>query len=101
MRSRNHTAGSLRFPDWYSTEHRHSAIRYATPEQRTRASAANIARFSLDRHQLYQLARRAYPERWTRPTRTKCRWVPYCLLRRLRFRGEATDVLSYKFYHLV
>lgn len=56
-----------RFVAWYNDEHRHSAIRFVTPNQRhSGAEAAILAA----RHQLYQNARAANPERWARSTRT-------------------------------
>lgn len=59
-----------RFVEWYNTEHRHSAIRYVTPEQRHHGHDQNIL---ARRHQLYQLVRRSHPERWTGSTRN---WTP-------------------------
>ena len=59
-----------RFIDWYNGEHRHSAIRYVTPDERHyRLEPDILAR----RHQLYQRARRTWPQRWTRNTRN---WTP-------------------------
>ena len=59
-----------RFVAWYNTEHRHSAIRYVTPDQRHYdQEEAILAR----RQELYQLARRSHPRRWSRLTRD---WSP-------------------------
>ena len=59
-----------RFVTWYNTEHRHSAIRYVTPDQRhTGADVAILAR----RRRLYERARRRTPERWSGQIRT---WAP-------------------------
>ena len=59
-----------RFVDWYNHEHRHSAIRYVTPDERhSGADVALLAR----RHALYEQARRRKPERWPRQTRN---WTP-------------------------
>ncbi len=59
-----------RFVSWYNTEHRHSAIRYVTPDQRhTAADVAILTR----RRQLYERARRRTPERWSGKTRN---WTP-------------------------
>jgi len=59
-----------RFVDWYNREHRHSAIRFVTPDQRhTGQDLAILAR----RHQLYERARRHAPARWSRSTRN---WTP-------------------------
>jgi putative transposase len=54
-----------RFVGWYNLEHRHSAIRYLTPDERHCGRENDI----LDRrHELYQRARDANPERWTSKT---------------------------------
>jgi putative transposase len=59
-----------RFVSWYNGEHRHSAIRYVTPDERhSGREQAILAR----RHELYQRARNLNPERWTRSTRN---WHP-------------------------
>lgn len=59
-----------RFVTWYNSEHRHSAIRYVTPDQRhSGADVAILAR----RHALYEHARSRKPERWPRHTRN---WTP-------------------------
>lgn len=51
-----------RFVSWYNTVHRHSAIRYVTPEQRhTGADVAILAR----RRAVYEHARRRTPGRWS------------------------------------
>jgi putative transposase len=55
-----------RFVAWYNGEHRHSAIRYVTPDERHHGNESSVLR---QRHQLYQRARHANPERWTRGTR--------------------------------
>jgi len=58
------------FVSWYNGEHRHSAIRYVTPDQRHAGlDGAVLAR----RRRLYERARRANPERWTRGVRN---WSP-------------------------
>lgn len=59
-----------RFVDWYNGTHRHSAIRYVTPDQRHHGrESAVLAR----RHELYERMRRANPERWSGKTRN---WLP-------------------------
>ena len=59
-----------RFVDWYNGTHRHSAIRYVTPDERHHGrEGAVLAR----RHELYEHMRRANPERWSGSTRN---WLP-------------------------
>jgi transposase InsO family protein len=59
-----------RFVSWYNTEHRHSAIRYVTPDQRhSGADVAILAR----RRLLYEHARRQTPGRWSGEIRN---WAP-------------------------
>jgi putative transposase len=63
-----------RFVTWYNCEHRHSAIRYVTPDERHGGRENRI----LDRrHELYQWARDANPERWSGRTRN---WTPVGLV---------------------
>jgi putative transposase len=63
-----------RFTGWYNGEHRHSGIRYVTPNERHEGRERDI----LDRrHQLYELARRSNPERWATSTRN---WNPVGLV---------------------
>ena len=65
--ARNWVAGFVR---WYNTEHRHSAIRFVTPEKRHRhEDRVPLA----SRHRVYELARAARPERWSGRTRN---WSP-------------------------
>lgn len=60
-----------RFVTWYNTEHRHSAIRFVTPEQRhTSADQAILAK----RTAVYAKAKQTHPDRWRgRATRN---WTP-------------------------
>jgi transposase InsO family protein len=51
---------------WYNTEHRHSAIRFVTPEQRHQRIDVEILK---NRHAVYQQAKRNNPNRWSRHTR--------------------------------
>jgi transposase InsO family protein len=60
----------LAFVDWYNTVHRHSAIRYLTPEQRHQGRDVAIL---AKRDQRYQEAKAERPERWSGKTRN---WTP-------------------------
>lgn len=58
------------FVDWYNCSHRHSAIRYVTPDERHFGGEHDIfAR----RDELYKRAQSANPERWSGATRD---WTP-------------------------
>jgi hypothetical protein len=59
-----------RFVAWYNAEHRHSGIRYVTPDQRHRGDDHYIL---ARRAELYEAARRRRPHRWTRHARN---WAP-------------------------
>jgi putative transposase len=59
-----------RFVAWYNGEHRHSGIRYVTPDQRHFGDETTILE---RRSSLYELARQTNPERWSRSTRN---WIP-------------------------
>ena len=54
------------FVDWYNHQHRHSGIRFVTPDQRHSGEAVEICR---QRSQVYDLARQRQPRRWSRNTR--------------------------------
>lgn len=54
------------FVDWYNTEHRHSGIKYVTPNQRHYGEADEICAI---RQQTYEQARQRYPRRWARSPR--------------------------------
>lgn len=56
----------LDFVRWYNTEHRHSQIRFVTPEQRHRGADVAIL---AQRQILYAQAKAARPERWSDTTR--------------------------------
>lgn len=58
------------FERWYNTEHRHSAIRFVTPEQR---HAGHDVELLSNRHAVYERARAKHPERWSGNTRD---WTP-------------------------
>jgi putative transposase len=59
-----------RFVDWYNREHRHSGIRYVTPDERHHGREAGVLSA---RRKLYEDARRRKPERWARGIRN---WTP-------------------------
>ena len=54
------------FVHWYNVEHRHSGIRYVSPEQR---HAGDDVALLAARHALYLAARERHPARWSRSTR--------------------------------
>jgi len=54
------------FMDWYNNQHRHSGIRYVTPEQRYSGKDVSLL---AARHDLYQTAQARHPKRWIGPTR--------------------------------
>jgi transposase InsO family protein len=58
------------FVNWYNTEHRHSAIRFVTPDERHEGRDIEIL---AKRHRVYQLARAKNPMRWSAQTRN---WQP-------------------------
>lgn len=58
------------FVDWYNDTHRHSAIRYVTPNERHHGREGSVL---ARRHELYERMRRANPERWSGRTRN---WLP-------------------------
>jgi transposase InsO family protein len=58
------------FVTWYNTEHLHSALRFVTPDDRHFGREAEILE---RRRQVYEMARRQNPERWSRGTRN---WEP-------------------------
>jgi hypothetical protein len=54
------------FVEWYNAEHRHSGIKYVTPNQRHYGEADAICAI---RQQTYEQARQRHPRRWARPPR--------------------------------
>ena len=75
------------FVRWYNGTHRHSAIRYVTPDQRHFGHELKI----LDRRRaLYRRARKANPERWSCDARN---WAPIdtVVLNPERAPGSAPD----------
>ncbi len=63
------------FISWYNTEHRHSGIRFVTPEQRHSGSDTKLL---TKRHALYEAAKAQNPLRWTGTTRN---WTPIEVVR--------------------
>jgi putative transposase len=59
-----------RFVDWYNAEHRHSGIRYVTPDERHFGRERNVL---AARRLVYESARRKHPARWSRGIRD---WTP-------------------------
>ena len=58
------------FVQWYNHEHRHSAIRYVTPDQRHRGMDGELLK---QREAVYEMARQRNPGRWSGNTRN---WDP-------------------------
>jgi transposase/transposase-like protein len=54
------------FVDWYNHRHRHSSIRFVTPDQRHSGQAVELCRH---RALVYEQARQRHPRRWSRGTR--------------------------------
>ena len=63
------------FVAWYNTEHRHSSIRFVTPQQRHEGLQEEVLE---KRHQVYLEARRRKPQRWSGKTRN---WSPVEVVR--------------------
>lgn len=63
-----------RFATWYNGAHRHSAIRYVTPDERHFGHEHDIL---AGRRELYERARSSNPERWSGTTRN---WTPIGLV---------------------
>jgi transposase InsO family protein len=75
-----------RFVAWYNSEHRHSGIRFVTPDERHFGLENRILE---KRHTLYERARRRKPERWSRQTRD---WTPVANVVLNPERTETVDV---------
>lgn len=58
------------FVRWYNLEHRHSSLKFVTPDQRHRGLEDQVL---INRDRVYQDARERHPERWARTTRD---WTP-------------------------
>jgi hypothetical protein len=63
-----------RFVAWYNREHRHSGIRFVTPDERHFGFEGAIL---AQRREVYARAQRRKPERWSRGTRN---WTPVTLV---------------------
>ncbi len=55
------------FVDWYNHQHRHSGIKFVTPQQRHSGHAVEICR---QRAHVYEIARQKHPRRWSQSTRS-------------------------------
>ena len=58
------------FVAWYNAEHRHSGIRFVTPDERHHGRELDVL---ANRVRVYERARRRHPNRWSRGTRN---WTP-------------------------
>jgi putative transposase len=58
------------FVDWYNNDHKHSGIRYVSPSQRHAGEDRGVL---AARHAVYEQAKAAHPQRWSRHTRD---WNP-------------------------
>jgi transposase InsO family protein len=58
------------FVTWYNCDHKHSGIRYVTPEERHNGDDMEILSHRSD---VYEAARKRHPERWSGKTRN---WEP-------------------------
>lgn len=76
------------FVDWYNTTHRHSSIRFVTPDQRHFGQEAELL---AKRAVIYELARRRNPNRWSRNARN---WSPAPAVRlgQLHLRPSSKEV---------
>ncbi len=60
----------LSFVNWYNQEHRHSGIKFVTPQERHSGKDTQIL---AKRIEVYQQAKKRYPSRWSGPIRN---WEP-------------------------
>lgn len=73
------------FVHWYNHEHRHSAVRFVTPDQRhTGQDTALLAK----RVSVYEVAKAKHPHRWSGPTRN---WEP---VRRVHLNPDQQEILE-------
>jgi hypothetical protein len=54
------------FVDWYNHQHRHSGIKFVTPQQRHSGQAVELCRQRAD---VYEKAQQKHPRRWSRSSR--------------------------------
>ena len=59
-----------KFATWYNHEHRHSGIKFVTPQQRHKGQDSSVLE---QRKRLYEQAKERHPRRWTGSTRD---WEP-------------------------
>jgi len=57
------------FVDWYNHRHRHSGIKFVTPQERHSGQAVEICQH---RAEVYDQAHQLHPRRWSRSTRCWC-----------------------------
>ncbi|MGL5408993.1 MAG: integrase core domain-containing protein, partial [Shewanella sp.] len=62
------------FIRWYNTQHRHSGIKFVTPEQRHQGLDKPLLK---QREAVYEAARCQHPERWSGKTRN---WTPVSMV---------------------
>ncbi|HAF2409529.1 TPA: hypothetical protein G9E90_004965 [Salmonella enterica] len=55
-----------RFENWYKVEHKHSEIKYVTPDERHRSLDVKIL---ANRKSVYRLAHQQHPELWSKQLR--------------------------------
>lgn len=56
----------LNFARWYNHEHRHSALKFVTPNERHTGEDKAVM---VSRKEVYEIAKAKHPERWSRDTR--------------------------------
>jgi transposase InsO family protein len=74
------------FVQWYNTEHRHSAIRFVTPQVRHAGAESQVL---TRRKEVYEEAKRRNPSRWTGATRN---WSPIAQVSLNPVTGRGEDV---------
>ena len=73
------------FVRWYNSEHRHSALKFVTPQQRHRGEDVELL---AHRDEVYQQARARHPQRWSGRTRN---WEPAPAVTLPTYRPTAVD----------